>query len=178
MLYKAHSKDAQVMGRNIQSYIAGMGAFETMGKDILKKHGIDPNPQNEDWYNFQNFLDALKEISEKTGKSTITIIGARIAVSIPFAKHISNLEQALSEINRSYHVIHRNDQTSKKQFVKLGENQIKVEISTPYPCEFDLGYLRGLVKRFAPDLGINVIHDDELACRKKGNEGCTYWMRW
>jgi predicted hydrocarbon binding protein len=178
MLYQAHSTDAQVMGRNIQSYIAGMRTFAVTGKEILKKHGIDPNPQLDEWYNFQNFLDALKEIAERANKSTITVIGAHIAISIPFAKHVITLEQALDEIDRSYHTIHRNDLESKKQYMKVGENQIKVEINTPYPCEFDLGYLRGLVRRFAPDSGMNVDHDDEINCRKKGHESCTYWISW
>jgi len=176
MVFKASSPNAKVLGRNILIYLSGMGAFEMMGRSIIEAHGIDPNPKEEEWCNFQNFLDALKEIAEKTGKSTITMMGTRVATFAKFSPEINTLEQALQELSSSYHKVHQDDSGSNKEYIKVEDNKYKVIVKTPYPCDFDLGYLRGLVKRFVPQSFTRVLHDDNEPCRAKGAESCTYWI--
>jgi len=177
MLFKAFSKDVQVKGQNIIIYLGGMGAFEMMGRDILQKHNIDKNPQPDVWYNHQNFLDAMKEISERTGKSTVMTIGMRVAANASYSAEIKNMEQALGELNKSYHKVHKGDTHTTKIITKMNENIYKVVINSPYPCGFDMGYLRGLVKRFAPQQFVIVTHDEEQGCRTDGGESCTYLIR-
>jgi hypothetical protein len=103
-------------------------------------------------------------------------MGTRVATFAKFSLETTSLEQALKELSASYHKVHQNDLGSSKEYIKVEDNKYKVLIKTPYPCEFDLGYLRGLVKRFVPQSFTRIVHDDNEPCRAKGADSCTYWI--
>ena len=176
MLYKAGSQNAEVLGSNINMYIGGMGAFELMGKTILRTNGIDEVPRPDIWYNHQMFLNAVKEIEAKTGPYTINMIGSRIAENAKFSGKFDSFEKALQNLGEAYRVNHRGDNKSFKKSLKLGEQKYKITIETPYPCDLDTGYLKGLANSY----GIKAVitHDDSQPCRKHGAESCTYILNW
>ena len=176
MLYKAYSLSAEVLGKNIKTYISGMGAFEMMGKNILISSGIDEDPKDDVWYNHQIFLNALKDISAKTGPNTISLIGSRIAEGAKFPDNVDSFEKALEHLGEAYRVNHKGDTKSYKRCIKMGDNMYKIVVETPYPCDLDTGYLKGLAERF----GIRAVitHDDTQPCRKIGAESCTYVIKW
>jgi len=179
MIYIAANSSAEVLGRNIMLYLSGMGSFEQMGRTILKAHNIDENPGPEKWYNHQNFLDALKDISIRTGPNTIGMIGKRIAENASFPPDVKTLEQALFSMERSYQTVHKGDNKSTKKVKKASDKTFIVTINSPYPCELDNGYLRGLANRFpVPNATIVVSHDDTQPCRKNNKESCTYTISW
>ena len=179
MIYVAANSTAEVLGRNILMYLSGMGSFEQMGRTILKLHQIGENPIAENWYNHQKFLDSLKDIYTRTGPNTIGMIGKRIAENAKFPPDVKTLEQALFSMERSYQTVHKGDTKSTKKVVKLSDKSFKVTINSPYPCELDNGYLRGLSNRFTiPNATVSVVHDDTQPCRKNGGESCTYIVSW
>ena len=178
MLFQAVSQNSEVLGKNIRSYLAGMGAFEMIGRSILKQHGIDEDPVPEKWYKHQQFLDAIKEISSRTGMHTMHIIGMRIAEGVPLPPEIDDVEKALKNIGPAYRQVHRNDAISDKVVTKIDDHKIQVVINTPYPCEFDTGYLRGMCKRFLKETAVQIAHDVTKPCRKDGADSCTYLVTW
>jgi hypothetical protein len=178
MIFKAASANAEVLGRNIRSYITGMGAFEMIGRSIMAKYGIEENPSPDNWYNHQQFLDAIKEILSRTGLHTVHIIGMRIAEKVTLPPEVDNIEKGLHFVGMAYRQVHRNDPVSDKIVTKLEDRKFQVVINTPYPCEFDTGYLRGLSKRFLKETAVQVSHDESKPCRKNGAESCTYLITW
>ncbi len=178
MLYQAANPKTEVLGRNILSYMEGMGAFEMMGRMIFAQHGIEENPDPDKWYNHQAFLDALKEISTRTGVHTINLIGGRIAEKVNFPQDVDDLEKALKYLDLAYRLVHRGDDKSAKTVTAVEKNHLQIVIRTPYPCEFDHGYLRVIVKRFKPESSAMVKHDNTQACRNHGGESCTYQITW
>jgi hypothetical protein len=178
MVFKAATPNAEVLGKNIRSYMAGMGAFEMIGRSILSRYGIDEDPAADTWYNHQQFLDAINEISSRTGMHTLHVIGMRIAENVALPQEIDDIEKALRYIDTAYRQVHRNDPISKKIVTKLEDRKIQIIINTPYPCEFDTGYIRGLSKRFLKETAVQVSHDESKPCRKNGAESCTYLITW
>jgi hypothetical protein len=57
-----------------------------------------------------------------------------------------------------------------------GENRIVSTCRNPYPCDFDLGILTAMAKRFAPDATVD--HVEGETCRKSGADECTYVVTW
>jgi len=178
MIFRAVSPNAEVLGRNIRSYMAGMGSFEMIGRSIMTKYGIEENPSPDNWYNHQQFLDAIKDILSRTGLHTVHIIGMRIAENVTLSPEVDNIEKALHALGPAYREVHRNDTISDKIVTKLEDRKYQVVINTPYPCEFDTGYLRGLCKRFLKETAVQVEHVESKPCRKKGAESCTYLINW
>lgn len=178
MVFQAVSQNAEVMGKNIRSYVAGMGAFEMIGRSILGQHGLDEDPAPDKWYNHQMFLDAIKEISSRTGMHTMHIIGMRIAENAALPQEINELEKAIGYVGSAYRQVHRNDTVSDKVVTKLDDHKYQIVVNTPYPCEFDTGYLRGMCKRFLRETAIQVAHDESKPCRKNGADSCTYIITW
>jgi len=177
-VYQAVSSDSEVLGKNILTYISAMGAFQAIGKRILSQHGIDENPLPEKWYNHQEFLNSIKEIASKTGVNTIRSIGMRVAEQAAFPPQVHSFEDALFSLNHSYQASHRGDNLSSKEVSKIKENQYEVIITTPYPCDFDIGYLRGLANRFLENFVLTVTHDPQKPCRNTGGDSCTYVVSW
>lgn len=153
-----------------------MGAFEMMGKNILLSHGIDEEPKENQWYNHQKFLDALREITAKTGPHTINLIGSRIAEGAKFPDTVTTLPGALEHLGEAYRVNHKGDTKSYKRCIKVNEQVFKVVVETPYPCDLDTGYLKGLAGRFG--IKAMITHDDSQPCRKNGADSCTYIIKW
>jgi hypothetical protein len=176
MLFQAYSTSAEVLGSNIRMYINGMGSFELMGKTILRANGIDEEPKPDAWYNHQMFLNVVKEISAKTGPHTINLIGSRIAENAKFPGQVDSLEKALDHLEEAYRVNHRGDNKSFKRSTLIEEHHYKVTVESPYPCDLDIGYLKGLANRFG--IKAAVTHESTQPCRKNGSECCTYIIKW
>jgi predicted hydrocarbon binding protein len=178
MIFKANSPNAEVSGKNIRSYLSGMGAFEMIGRSIMGKYGIDEDPAADKWYSHQQFLDAIKEVSSRTGMHTMHMIGMRIAENVALPQEINDIEKAIKNVGPAYRQVHRNDSVSDKVVTKLDERKFQVVINTPYPCEFDTGYLRGMCKRFLKETPLQIAHDETKPCRKDGADSCTYIITW
>lgn len=193
MQFMAFETNVEVNGQTILSVVEGLGQFKEMGFNILKENGI-VNPQPNKWYGQQAWLNAFKFIAEKLGPFTLRQIGNKIPEHADWPPQIQKIEDALASIDVAYHMNHRKDGKvmfnpangtmiegiGHYGFEKTGEKEAKMTLENPYPCEFDKGIVEAVAKRFKPkdSLSVTVKHDDELPCRKKGENACTIIVKW
>jgi hypothetical protein len=74
-----------------------------LGKRINKKFKIDDT----DWYQQQNWLDALKEMSLRFLGDVLSQIGMRMLEYAPFPETTKDLETAIKQMDIIYHKVHR-----------------------------------------------------------------------
>ena len=191
--FQAFLRDVEVNGETVFAVVDGMGIFKKRAIAILAENGIvDPAPGQ--WYPQQAWLDSFRAISETIGAKTLHAIGRRIPENANFPDDINDIESALQSIDVAYHMNHRlggkmlYDPRTKKmregighyRYQKLGDNKIKMLCNNPYPCDFDHGIIEAMALRFKPSdcLFVEVQHDDSAPCRKKGEDSCTYYVKF
>jgi hypothetical protein len=65
------------------------------------------------------------------------------------------------------------------QATEVGQREMLIFCENPYQCDFDYGIIYATARAFLPlGSGLIVEHDDESPCRKKGDDSCTYHVRW
>ncbi|QQR42779.1 hypothetical protein JKA73_27480 [Myxococcus xanthus] len=57
-----------------------------------------------------------------------------------------------------------------------GRDEARRVLDNPYPCRFDMGLVKGMAQRFAPEATLT--HDTSAGCRQKGANSCTYLVLW
>ena len=161
--FKAFNNQVEVNGQTILSVLAGMRGFETSAKLILSKNGID-NPEPNNWYSQQAWLNAFKEISEQIGERTLTSIGQMIPEKAEWPPNVNSLETAFASIDVAYHMNHRlngvtlfNPETGimlegigHYNYQKTGDREITMTCENPYPCAFDKGIIKSVATKFQP----------------------------
>lgn len=167
----------EVIGQAILATIAGMGDAAI---PYLKKYQLD-DIKAEQWYLQQSWLDFLKHISQREFNSVFDLVG--IGIQIPehaiFPPDIVSIPTALKVIDVAYYMNHRNGKIGHYHAHTINDNQIDVVCENPYPCDFDYGLIYGMVRRFrSQGVHFSVQHDDNLPCRQKGAETCTYHVTW
>ncbi|MBI5835974.1 MAG: hypothetical protein HZB25_01905 [Candidatus Eisenbacteria bacterium] len=127
----------------------------------------------------QSWLDAFREIAEKTGPATLRAIGRRIPDTAIWPPEVNSIPAALTSIDVAYHMNHRGGEVGSYHFELLGARSGRVVCDNPYPCSFDLGIVERTVAKFAPP-GTNplVRHDPAASCRETGGTSCTYLVEW
>jgi hypothetical protein len=193
--FRAMAPGVEVIGEGVLAMVNWTDVFRSTNLEILKKHGIS-NPRPGEWYPFQDFLDAYREIAETIGSRTLFVIGQKLPENAIFPPEINNFETAMASIDVAYHMNHRmngvpmfDSATGKMlegighyHFKKLAKETRRVVMicENPYACEFDRGIIDGMATRFKPSgtSFVEVAHDDGQPCRKKGADACTYNISW
>ena len=191
--YKTLNPHTKVSGDAILAMVEGLGAFNNFALQILEENGIK-DPQREQWYLQQSWLDAFKIIAEKVGLDTLYNIGTKIPENAKWPPHVDTIEKALGSIDVAYHMNHQidndilfNPNTGEMKegighygFEQIGEKQVKMVCNNPYPCDFDRGIISNTVFIFNKDGKIypKITHDDSGSCRNKGDNACNYIVSW
>jgi hypothetical protein len=176
--FKAYSPSVQVNGQTVLSVVQGMGAFKERALKVLADNGI-PNPQVNQWYPQQSWLNAFKTLSETVGPTTLKLIGQSIPANADWPPQVNSIETALPSIDVAYHMNHKGGEIGHYSFTQTGPKSGKMVCDNPYPCEFDRGIVEAVAKKFAPPSAfVTVVHDDSQPCRKKGENACTYQITW
>ena len=190
--FVAFNKNVEVNGRTILSVLDGMKGFEASAKLVLSKNGIE-NPQPNQWYPQQAWLNAFKEISKTIGEQTLISIGQKVPENAEWPPDVNSLETAFQSIDIAYHMNHRingtplfNPETGVMlegighyHYQKTGEKEITMICENPYPCAFDKGVIKSVANRFKP-AGFKVSFKEGVAmgCRTDGAHKCTYVIYW
>lgn len=177
MQFKAYSELAEVNGETAYTVIDGLGVFKDKAITILERNGI-VDPKSGMWFNQQNWLNSLKDISDNFGDRILYSIGLSIPIHSIFPPGIDEIEEALAAVDSAYHGNHRNGEIGHYLFEKTGDKSGKMICENPYPCVFDLGIIDALVKKFLKNGTSVVRHDNNSPCRKNGAESCTYLISW
>ena len=178
--YKAFQEGVEVNGQTILSVVTALSTGQDIRLQILKKHGIDPEPDK--WYPQQAWLDAFKEISTVIGEHTLFMIGKAIPENAKFPPEINNLEIALKAIDQAYHMNHKGGEIGHYTLTEFDKKNksATMECNNPYPSEFDRGIIATMVRKFKPEdsLKTEVVLDTSKETRKKGGESSTYKISW
>ena len=176
----AYSRGAMVNGQTVLSVVDGLGAHKRRALEILAENGIvDPVPGG--WYLQQAWLNAFRTIGETLGASTLYSIGFKIPENADFPPAIETLGDAMESLDVAYHMNHRGGKIGHYKPERIGKKEARMVCNNPYPCDFDRGIIASLAQRFQPhghDHNASVRHDDDLPCRQKGADSCTYIVKW
>jgi hypothetical protein len=172
--YVAIDQKAEVNGTTILSTIQGSAAKDYT-KQQLQKAGLPSDINPNSWYPQQKWLDALKIIHDTFGPLNLKMIGRKIPETANFPPQINSIEAGLDSIGAAYQMNHRGGEIGYYRYQKTGPREGYVEANNPFPCDFDLGIVDGMAKRFAPTATITHIMD---GCRKNGANFCRYKVKW
>jgi hypothetical protein len=177
--YKSFSQDAITNGKPILGLVTALSTGQDTRLQILKKHGIDPEPDK--WYSQQAWLSAFEEIASNIGNHTIFMIGKTVAENGAWPP-IDNIKTALELFDQAYKMNNKGGDCGEYTLTKFDEaNKTAVMVCrTPYPSEFDRGLLTALVRKFRPQgsLKADVTLDTSKETRIKGAESCTFNIAW
>ncbi|MBI4963428.1 MAG: hypothetical protein HY913_09130 [Desulfomonile tiedjei] len=182
--FKSLSPAVEVAGEVLMAFLAAFPQeFRSSGLRILEQHGLsDPKPNQ--FYALQNFLDAMKQISQSFSTQMLFRIGEQIALHAALPPGIDDLQKCLASIDVAYHMNHRGGEIGRYDYKLLGTEvglgKATMTCPNPYPCSFDRGVIEGFAKRFKLPGSYDVLvrHDDSQPCRGKGDESCTYIVTW
>ncbi|WP_426753959.1 hypothetical protein [Myxococcus sp. Y35] len=175
----------------VKSFSVLLGVLlETMKVQTRDAEGhltIDVNA----WYPLEDYLRAYKKIDTLLGGRGLEKVGSIVPRTAVFPANITDVRSALASIDVAYHMNHRKD--GKGMFNPVtgektegighyvlhpvdGKNEAHMVVSNPYPCRFDMGLIKGMAQRFAPQATLT--HDPSAGCRQKGASACTYIIQW
>lgn len=191
--FVSQSDGIEVSGETVMAVLHGMGNMREKGREILAWNGILA-PEAGRWYPQQGLLDALRQIASSFRPITLTSIGRKIPDMARFPVGIQGIHQALLSLDIAYHLNHRKDgkvlfNNAERKLLdgighyfyrNSGASSAVLVCTSPYPCEFDRGFIDATALRYRPDgVGdIHVTHEMTGHCRKNGDDFCTYQVEW
>ncbi|MEM7586584.1 MAG: hypothetical protein AAF560_24560 [Acidobacteriota bacterium] len=176
--FKAFSPRVEVLGEVVLSFVNVMGAFKRIALGILEENGI-VDPQPDQWYSQQAWLDSFRKIAEQVGPNTLYQIGRQIPQQHFFPPGVDSIEDVLANLDEAYRMAHRGGEVGHYRFQVIGMRSGKMTCDNPYPCDFDRGIIQALVERFEPQGSlVDVRHEDNAPCKKSGADSCSYTITW
>lgn len=188
----AFNQDVEVNTQTILSVVNSMKLGQNRRLDILLKSGIDP--EKEDWFKQQKWLNSFKVIGETLGQMNLFLIGKAVIDNAKFPV-INDLEEGLRGIDVAFHMNHRLngqvmfDPVNGKMLEGIGhydlvdfdaQNRKATMVCTnSYPSKFDEGIITQMVRKFKPKYALEKIELDlTKESRLDGAESCTFLISW
>lgn len=171
--------DVEVSGGIVLAMVRGLGGLGKQSRHILAEHGLD-RPEPTQWYSHDDLLEVFEAITANAGPFANFNMGTRVADDAEFHAETDSVEEALLQIDAYYRSSHRGTNAGGYTFEKTDENSGTIVCNTPYPCDFDRGFVETIVQKYRPQTSWNVTvkHDETAACKKRGGDSCTYVVRW
>lgn len=105
--FSVSSPKVEVRGEVLLAFVAGFPhAVQDFGTEILQRNGL-PDPKPGQWYNFQAFMDSMKQISEKFGGAMLNRIGQQICNYAKIPPEIDSVEKFMESNDKAYHMSHQ-----------------------------------------------------------------------
>ena len=169
----------EVSGRAMLALYSCMDREHIM--PIMESHGLHDQLDPESWYPMQLWLTIFRDIIEQQGfQGTLNLvdIGRRYVDTTLLPDGVCTLDDAIIAVNDTYQLNHRNGYAGELSIVIMGDGQMQVIDHTPYPCDFTYGMLYGLAHRFKKAGRMPIVRHDDLSCRKRSDDTCTYDITW
>lgn len=197
MQFVPFAPDVEVNGQTVWSVVAAFAFDRRIPSRFLVEQGIGSLGADDlvqlapdGWYSQAAWLRAFQKISEHIGANVLFAIGKRIPENAQFPDWAKDIETGIRSIDVAYHLNHRRQgrplfepETGSMRegighygFEQVGARRVRSRCENPYPCDFDLGILTAIARRF--ERTSYVAHLDEQQCRKHGAEACTYEVTW
>jgi len=164
----------EVSGAAILSTIAGM---EDNVLPVLAAYGID-QPEADEWYPQQAWLDVLKEISDNGGLLDLVSVGMRIPETALWPPEVDSVEKALTSIDVAYQMNHRNGEIGSYHAEVVDEGHVQLMCDNPYPSDFDYGLIYQTTRKFLPKGETFIVRRADSPSRKHGDDMCIYDVTW
>lgn len=189
-MFKTFENGIQVNGQTINSVVDALSSIKFVVDRYFEESGLPKAREinSEAWYDQQSWLNVFKMISEKIGDRSMKKIGNLIPENAKFPPEVDSIEKGLGSIDVAYHMNHRNasgqvlfdngqmyEGIGHYRFELTNENQGKLKCENPYHCDFDLGIIETMAKKFNPTAKVS--HNGE-GCRKEGKKYCSYLVEW
>jgi len=177
--YKAQP-NAQISGVRVISTIEALGVFKEAGYKILAENGI-ANPQPEQWYSQQDFINFFEALSAKVGPATLFMMGKNLGTTAKLPPQMDTFEKVLLSMDQFYKLHHRNVPANEGWRVeKTGATSLKLTSTGPYPDDMLRGVIAGYAEKLKPAKGviINIKIDPTQPRRDTGGDSVTILVNW
>jgi len=174
------SPQAEIRGSIILTTIEALEGYADNGKRILAELGIK-DLQAEQWYPQQAYIDFFESLRQRTGPSTLFVIGKRIAEIVTFPPQINSLEKLLRQLNYFYQQDRRHCNPDEGwRYESTGARSATMTIVSPYPDDYERGVLEGFVRKFKPtdSYGIRVLYDETKPRNDHQGGSTTLLVTW
>ena len=191
MQYRAFEPGIEILGAAVMATVGGFGPLRSIVERMLCRAGLldcagasTTGIEIDAWYSQQAWLDALREVDERFGTEVLFNIGAEIPNNAVFPASAVDVHSAIASIDLAYHLNHRRagqvmvDPLTQAMvegighygYERLGDRHILSTCENPYPCEFDLGIVTNLARRFEPRALVEHVGEER---RRHGAQACT-----
>lgn len=175
--YEAFDSSVEVNGQTVLSVIEGVpSAFEQKASRILAENGIE-DPQPDQWYSQQTWLNAFSQVDANIGESTLNQIGKSIPNNSEWPKDVDSVVGGLESINQAYQMNHRGGDIGHYEAETVDKSTAHVECTNPYACAFDTGIVKAVAQKFT-DSGVLTITEIGDECRAESGDSCLYEISW
>lgn len=180
--YQAFEQDVEIKGKTVIAVVEeAMGKFSEAYQDramtALAEEGIvDPSP--DEWYPQQAWLNAFETIAGTLEPHVLDRLGEQLPSVAEWPTDIGTVPDALRSIDSAYQRNHRGGEIGFYRSKQIDKQTGEVTCHNPYPCPFDRGLIRGIAKQYAPVDAFVFIEETGSACRRDGDDQCTYTVHW
>jgi len=176
-----YDPSVQIRGNAILTFAELLELHRPDAVEILDKYELG-KPRPEEWYPQKTWLDAIKEVSERIGPTSLYIMGAKTYDLVNWPPEANDLQGTLMTINKQHQMNHRNGESGNWHLAIFDSegHHAKITSDTPYPCDFERGVIMSIVMHFNHENLRNlwVVHENPYSCRNRGTDSCTYLIRW
>jgi hypothetical protein len=169
-------RGVEVNGQTVLSFVDGVPqSFADNAQEILADNGIE-EPEPDEWYPQQAWLDAFEEVANSVGTSTLNNIGQSIPEHAEWPPGVDGVVEAIESIDLAYHQNHRGGDIGHYEAKQVDDSTVRVECTNPYPCDFDQGIIKAVGREFSDEF----VRVEEIGntCRNDGDEKCSYEVSW
>lgn len=173
----------KVSGKFILEILNGFGSNVSWIKEAFKKHNIMEIIPEKD-YPVRFCLQLIEILKDESGINTIFKLGLEASKIYIISKDYNSFKtphEIFPFFDYAYKLnIKTSEENSFYYYEKISEKQAIFRSSTLFPCDFERGFIFGVLKHYF-DISYNEIeisHKPELACRNYGNPYCSYLISW
>lgn len=174
--YEPIDSEVEVNGQTVLSVINAFPEILTSrGERMLADNGIE-NPEADEWYPQEDWLDTFADIHESMGESTLERIGQTLPETAEWPPGTDTIVAGVESIDTAYQMNHRGGEIGNYDAERIDDTRIHVTCTNPYPCAFDTGILKGVVEAFGDErTRVREIGSD---CRAEGDDNCLHEIEW
>jgi len=160
-----------VRGEMVQVCIDGvMSVYQSRMRDMLDEEDIErPDPKPDEWYPLEKFLHVLTAVERNTGESALAKIGESTPRFLDWPAAADSPYEGLNQLPDVYEAEHR-QATGEYTCEKTGEEEVEITSTTPYPTQWEKGFLKGTAQHF----GASYAHIDV----DDGGQKTTFEVSW
>lgn len=144
MEFRCPDPTALVRGANVKATLDAFKDIPTLGRSYVHKY-FQPDEMREDYFvPVQRWLDALKEIQDEAGITTLREVGRHLVENADFPPQYKTVKEVLLALDTIHHLNHKGEVGHYRIIEEPFTNTLVVRCETPYPRAFERGLVEGI----------------------------------